>query len=211
MNRIVKWIGVTLLLVGWVGWSQSADIGKIQGLPWSSVGKVAGGTPAAANGYVGNNAAVVDSVSQRGNSDIPHSHFVASATGTVTYIYVRQYNAGTTMTWLRPGIWNSDGSALLATAADCSPTNPSAGLFRYTISSPITVTAATTYTLGYATTDTNYYPAYSGTGAIYIETGTESLPLESCPASLPAAVTHDNTFTTSGSLCIWASNNPDES
>jgi len=179
---------------------------------WAGYGMqmvMSGGVAASAvsDGFVGTRAAVTDSVYQSGN-DTPHSHYAATTTGTVSYIYVRRYDNSQDMTETKPAIWSADGSTLLASSTSCTATNPSTNLYRYTLSSPLSITASTTYTLGYATGDGNYYPPYAaGAGAIYIESGVSH---SGCP-TINDAVTHDTTFTTDGGLCIWASNDPNES
>jgi len=168
------------------------------------------GTSAAGgdNGFVGNKAAVVDSVFQTDNHELCHSHFVASASGTVSAICVRRYDAGTNMTLVCPAIWNADGSTQLAKASDCTSSNPATNLYRYVLASAITVTASTTYTLGYAYGGGAQYCPYSDTGAIYIETGT-LYTIAQCPSSPATTITHDATFTTAGALTIWATNTAD--
>lgn len=160
-----------------------------------------------ATGFVGTRDAVVDGEYETGQNT-PHSHFVCPTSGLVSYVYVRRYDSMQDMALTVPGIWNADGSTLLASSANCAATNPSTNLYRYTLSSPITVTQGTTYTLGYATGDANFIPPYGGTGTIYLETGSVHTA-DQCP-TVNSAVTHDVTYSTSGSLTIWASNDPSE-
>jgi len=131
------------------------------------------------------------------------SPFTATG-GEVSYVYFRRGNSGQNMGELSAAIWDSTGT-LLAYSSDCTQTIPAAGVYRYTLSSPITLTDGLTYWLGCRNGDLYGYVDYesvTGAGIQYEAVGTSGCqtPIDfSTPAS-----------EYSQTLCVWASNDPDE-
>lgn len=173
---------------------------------------LSGSPPAAGggggDGFVGTSAAVVDAIDYDGTNHTWWSSFSASATGTVSYIYVRFYS-GETVTYVRPAIWSADGSTLLASASDCTRTNTSTDTYRWTLSTPITVSIGTPYLLGYANGHPNLARQYTGTGSFYVDTGT-AYTQNTCPGGTIRTGLSATSTSNVGTLPIWASNSTSE-
>lgn len=139
------------------------------------------------------------------------SPYVATA-GQVSYIFVDVGTSGLNPAYINPFVRDSSGN-LLAYTDSCSGTNVVGTVYRYTLSSPITM-AASTYRLGFSSGDYSFslqYVAESGT-TIYGDTTTYTE--NACPTS-PESQTTDNldygsVYSFEGKLKIWVSNDAND-
>lgn len=167
-----------------------------------------GGMPPS-GGVIGSKAATTFTEYWNSTTYTYTSAFTPTTAGQVSYIYfdTNPANANPTiMTNARAGIWDASGN-LVASSDACGPTN-SGSVYRWALTTPFTLVAATTYKLGFhagGDFDHRIYVVSTSGNLVRDETthGASCVGPES-------TITDDATVDADNPMRIWASNEGDD-
>jgi len=162
---------------------------------------------AAADGFVGTRTLVTNNYEgvKQDNDNPIYSPFTADTTGSVSYVYLRMRHV-IDPTLTRAVIWDSGGDTLAVST--CSTDTMYAGaenVFKFTLNNAVSVTEGSTYNIGIITT-TDGWQLWSNNSAGDLYVGSHT-PSGSCPTYADFSLdTIGAGSSSSGTLCVWASN-----